>query len=174
MVSLKRSLFLFVVPFIIESAAVPTIGDIEGGLIIADVRNLDVGTLIVYQDGNSTTPRQLPRDPGCGTNSITCSTNHATYRPVCVSLMSVLNNNVRLPDSPRSVCLSVGGSQCCISWSQPAVVEEKNLLSSAQRVLAFCLPGDTVLSGQEKGVALGLDGTCVTQCMSNRPDGCGN
>lgn len=114
------------------------------------------------------------RDVPCGTNIITCDTKHTIDGTTCRSLIAALNNTLTLAVSPRAICYGQSGAQCCVSWSKVVCCAlERQLIPSAQRVLDECWgePWDA-MSGQE--IAVNLELVCVTQCLSNRPKGCGN
>jgi hypothetical protein len=119
-------------------------------------------------------PRGLP-PAGCGTNTIKCSTGHPYEGALCASLIKVLNTEVTVSQSPRAVCLGQASRSCCISWSAPIAnpqwnrLQQRDLIPSANRTLMSC-GGGYQRSGQEWNV--NLRETCVSQCLSNRPDGC--
>lgn len=54
-------------------------------------------------------------DRRCGSNQVTCNNVHAAYTSVCSALISTLGN-AGVSTSPRAICLSQSGNQCCISW----------------------------------------------------------
>lgn len=109
------------------------------------------------------------RDPGCGTNNIKCATSNPYHSPTCQDLINVLGSSI-VADGYRAVCLDKGNGQCCISWSKTTSrrIRQDELIPSAKRSLNTC--GGPGRSGQEWNVNLG--GTCLSQCLSNRPTGC--
>ncbi|KAK3356610.1 hypothetical protein B0T25DRAFT_452449 [Lasiosphaeria hispida] len=111
----------------------------------------------------------VSRDPGCGTNNIKCATSNAYHGPTCQNVINVLDSS-NVADGYRAVCLDQGNGQCCISWSKNTSrrIRQNELVPSARRSLNTC--GDSNKSGQEWNVNLG--GTCLSQCLSNRPTGC--
>jgi hypothetical protein len=90
----------------------------------------------------------------------------------CQALIQSLNNfgGTVLGDSPRSVCLTSNGAQCCVSWS--AVVHgltQNSLVSAAQKIQDNC-----VVARANSGLArnVNLQGVCLTECLSDRATGC--
>jgi len=150
------------------------IASVPAGLNIIQSVTVDNATLTWYGNAGpatrSTQEARGAQDVGCGSNRIQCATSHAYDGPLCLKLFSTLTN-VDMPVEPRSVCLGQGTDQCCISWSKTTIfsMEQKDVLPSAKRVYSECGPYYSK-SGQEWNVL--LDGTCVSQCLSNRPDGC--
>jgi len=162
--------------YLLARGQAAAIGDrAPDGLQVIHVDQVGNDTLTWFGSANPV-PRAVedrglsPLDVGCGTNDIKCSTDHIYYGPTCQTLFSTLDNNNWLSSSPRAVCLGQGDSQCCISWSREtsSSIQQKNLLPSAKRTLAGC--GLYNRSGQEWNVNLGS--TCLSQCLSNRPNGC--
>ncbi len=141
------------------------------GLEVVKVEQHPSGTLTWYGDASSVPRDVSARDAGCGTNTIKCAGSHAYDGALCQQLIASLNTNIPVSSSPRAVCLGQGSDQCCISWSKVTFwgIVEKDLLPSVQRVYKECGSGFSN-SGQEWNVL--LDGTCLSQCLSNRPDGC--
>jgi hypothetical protein len=108
----------------------------------------------------------------CGSRTFTCYGSHAPAVGPCSQLISITRNdpNRVLSLSPRSICLNSGGTQCCISWSAPVQnLRQGSLTNAAQLVLDRCV-SDLGQSGLTRNTD--LQGTCATQCLSNRPDGC--
>ena len=99
-----------------------------------------------------------------------CSSGHAATRSVCQTLIDeVCSSGNSLSSSPRSLCLSQSGSQCCISWSADVgAFPESNLCGAANNVFATCTAN--AVSGLQRNTP--LNGGCVTECLSNRATGC--
>ncbi|KAJ7615956.1 hypothetical protein FB45DRAFT_680231, partial [Roridomyces roridus] len=71
--------------------------------------------------------------------------------------------------SPRSICQTVNGNQCCVSWANAVSgLIQLDLVSAANDVLNDC--GGNDISGLTRNT--NLNGICTTQCLSNRPSGC--
>lgn len=109
----------------------------------------------------------------CGSNAVSCSGSHVPVAASCAALISSLRSNgpTVLGISPRSLCLSVSGNQCCVSWANAVNgLQESDLVSAAQSIYTSCIPKAN--SGLARDV--NLHGVCTTQCLSDRPDGCTN
>ncbi|EIN04158.1 hypothetical protein PUNSTDRAFT_55734 [Punctularia strigosozonata HHB-11173 SS5] len=106
----------------------------------------------------------------CGSNDVTCSGSHQAIASVCSTLIGqVCNSGGSVSASPRSLCLSSSGNQCCISWSaNVGAFAEFDLCTAAQDVQNEC--AGNAVSGVARNV--NLNGGCVTQCLSNRATGC--
>ncbi|KAJ6523284.1 hypothetical protein DFH09DRAFT_937991, partial [Mycena vulgaris] len=120
---------------------------------------------------------RAPAPRACsGTANVTCSSGHGASPAICSQLFATINANSGniLGGSPRAVCLGQSSNQCCISWSKDVgPMLQGSLSPAAIKVYNVCLAGSTLLeSGEAKNVI--LNGGCVTQCLSNRPTGCGN
>ncbi|KAJ8125779.1 hypothetical protein O1611_g7860 [Lasiodiplodia mahajangana] len=81
-----------------------------------------ISTITIY--GNSEKDVTVARDVDlfkrCGSNQLTCDNAHLANRNACNSLVNDLRGSfATLPDSPRSICGTYSGSQCCVSWSNP-------------------------------------------------------
>ena len=51
-------------------------------------------------------------------SSCSCSSSHTATRATCQSLVSqICNSSANLSSSPRSICFTQNGDQCCVSWS---------------------------------------------------------
>jgi hypothetical protein len=172
----KAALLSAVLVVVGYAAAVPAAASApnEFGLIITNAVPLpDGATLTVwgeapgYESTNSTIAKRQ-----CGSNDVTCSGSHVPNTDSCNQLIDSLlsNGGVVLGDSPRSVCLTQNGAQCCTSWS--AVVhglQEFSLASAATKILNNCV-GPNRQSGLARNV--NLQGVCLTQCLSDRATGC--
>ncbi|KAH7635554.1 hypothetical protein SMAC4_13726 [Sordaria macrospora] len=157
---------------IASASPVPALA--EDGLVIIEQTEIAEGTITWYGEEESTpiaarSPVSADLDKRCGSNLQTCSGSHRAYAPVCNNLINSLSGQ-SIPQSPRSVCLSQGGDQCCISWAN--VVRDAQfyyLQNAARKVLNGCVSGNWV-SGLTRDTLIG--NTCTTQCLSNRPNGC--
>jgi len=122
-------------------------------------------------DDESTPAESLDISKRCGSNQIECHTSNMALELTCGWLIDEVRNNPgTMPTSPRSTCLTVRlYGTCCISWSKNAPGAAKsNFLNAATKTLDTC--GDGYVSGKSKDTNIG--GVCLTQCLSNRPDGC--
>jgi hypothetical protein len=169
----NKAAFLSAVLLVVSNAGAAPASD-EFGLVITNTVALpDGATLTVwgeapgFESTNSTIAKRQ-----CGANDVTCSGSHVPVAGACQALIQSLINfggNI-LGDSPRSVCLTSDGAQCCVSWS--AVVDglvEDSLVSAAQKVQDTC-----VVPRGNSGLArnVNLQGVCLTQCLSDRATGC--
>ncbi len=169
--------------FILASAQVlaapaPT----ENGVVLIDTFEVADGTITVYgsdpasvttneasasEEESLDTPQLSKR---CGSNRVSCFNSNKPALNTCRDLV----NNVRgssqvLSNSPRSICLTRSGQQCCISWSKDiGRVRESDLHSAASKTMNQCIPEG--LSG--KATDVNINNQCLTQCLSNRPNGC--
>ncbi|GAB1317751.1 hypothetical protein MFIFM68171_07961 [Madurella fahalii] len=154
------------------AAALPA-PDVPDGLVILQQSEMDNGVLTVYGDA---TPEKreavehLDRRQ-CGSNSIQCFSSNTANPGTCQQLINnVRNNGSGLPSSPRSICFSNSGGQCCISWANPVSgAIQAHLADAAQSTLNTCSTGSAV-SGVSRNTIIGT--TCTTQCLSNRASGC--
>ncbi|KAJ6473347.1 hypothetical protein C8R47DRAFT_1053805 [Mycena vitilis] len=109
--------------------------------------------------------------PCSGTNDVTCSGSHKADSNLCSQLVGGLNSNGGhvVGNSPRAICLGQGGNECCVSWSQAVGnMPQIDLYNAANKVFHTCI-GSTI-SGLARNV--NLQGGCVTECLSNRANGC--
>ncbi|KAJ7622191.1 hypothetical protein FB45DRAFT_980575 [Roridomyces roridus] len=109
----------------------------------------------------------------CGSNNVNCSGSHTADRNACIQLVGSLsaNSGQGVGVAPRSICQTVNGNQCCVSWANPASgLTQGELVSGANAVLNGC--GGNAISGLTRNT--NLNGICTTQCLSNRPNGCEN
>jgi len=168
----KATILATVATLLAQSQAAAVDSRTPDGLKVVKVENHANGTLTWYADAGPVPRDEVSsRDAGCGTNTIKCSGSHAYDGDLCKQLFNSLQANLYMSSEPRAVCLGQGNDQCCISWSKTAKysMRQKDILPSAQRVFSEC-GSSYYLSGQEWNVL--LDGTCVSQCLSNRPSGC--
>ncbi|KAJ8115731.1 hypothetical protein ONZ43_g4603 [Nemania bipapillata] len=130
-------------------------------------------TITVYGDAKRdvTIARDTDLFKRCGTNQLTCDNAHLADRNACNSLVNDLRGSgAALPGSPRSICGTYSGSQCCVSWANPVSgAVRDNLVSAAQKALDGC-QGNTGVSGKTSDTLIGQ--TCTSQCLSNRASGC--
>ncbi|KAJ7114957.1 hypothetical protein C8R44DRAFT_536142, partial [Mycena epipterygia] len=107
-----------------------------------------------------------------GSNDVTYSSSHTGNSGICRQLINGLESNSGnvIGNSPRSICLGQGGgNECCVSWSAAVgPIPQGDLFSAANKVFESC--GGTAVSGLARNV--NLNGNCVTECVSNRADGC--
>ncbi|KAH8755112.1 hypothetical protein F5883DRAFT_430934 [Diaporthe sp. PMI_573] len=108
-------------------------------------------------------------DRRCGSNQVTCDSAHAAYTSVCSALIGTLGN-AGVSTSPRAICLSQSGNQCCISWGNevPGLVQG-DLRNGANNARDRCGGGGLVSAVVRD---TNLHGVCTNQCLSNRPTGC--
>jgi hypothetical protein len=173
----SKATFLSAVLLVVgHVAAVPAAAPVpnEFGLIITNTVALtDSATLTIwgeapgYESTNSTIAKRQ-----CGSNDVSCSGSHVPDTNSCNQLIDSLlsNGGTVLGDSPRSICLTQNGAQCCTSWS--AVVhglQEFSLANAATQILNNCV-GPNHQSGLARNVD--LQGVCLTQCLSDRATGC--
>ncbi|KAJ7138826.1 hypothetical protein C8R46DRAFT_1136311 [Mycena filopes] len=141
-------------------------------LTVTKIVQLGQYNLTYWSDAAPIEGRAIARAPACGSNIVQCSAGSTVATAsICQQLVNNLNGNGNtIGNSPRSICLGQGGNQCCVSWSAPAGnIQEGVLFNAANDVLGACTRGGKV-SGLARDVE--LSGTCVTQCLSNRPNGC--
>ncbi|KAJ2991473.1 hypothetical protein NUW58_g2500 [Xylaria curta] len=135
-----------------------------------------VSIITVYGDAVPSQPvtteaRGLDLLPRCGSNSLVCDDSHLADRGACSSLVDDLRGSgASLPDSPRSICATYSGKQCCVSWHNPvSEAIRDNLVAAAQKALDGCR-GNTGVSGRTSDTLIGR--TCTAQCLSDRATGC--
>ena len=171
---------------LVASTGALTIGErtADGAFEVLHTRDVLDGTLTWYGDSGVEPAKRAPEEPeaaaslaerqntGCGSYRIECGDKYSYYGPTCQKLIVAVTSDSWLFQSPRAVCFGQDGAdQCCISWSKVPLLSthQRDLVASANRVLAQC-GLYSVKSGLERNVLLG--GTCMTQCLSNRPTGC--
>ncbi|KAJ4390440.1 hypothetical protein N0V85_007222 [Neurospora sp. IMI 360204] len=155
------------------ASATPVPVPAEDGLIIIEQTEIEDGTITWYGEESTPITARSPLSPElhkrCGSNAVTCSGSHKAYAPVCTNLINNLSTQ-SIPQSPRSVCLTQGGNQCCISWAN--VVQDAQfwyLQSAASKALNGCV-SNSYVSGLTRDTLIG--NTCTTQCLSDRASGC--
>ncbi|KAJ6592650.1 hypothetical protein B0H19DRAFT_921467 [Mycena capillaripes] len=114
----------------------------------------------------------VPR--ACGTDDVICAADNGATPAICNELILILNRTptALLNGTPAAIGLGQASNQCCISWNANAgAMQQGALVHTATKVYNTCLAPSTL---RQSGVALNiiLNGFCVTQCLSNRPDGC--
>ncbi|KAI0202404.1 hypothetical protein F4808DRAFT_421524 [Astrocystis sublimbata] len=146
------------------------------GLIVLDqfLSNDGVSHIVVYGDAkkqHSEVARDADLFKRCGSNNLVCDNSHTANRGACQSLINDLSgSSASLPGSPRSICGTYSGSQCCVSWHDPVSnAMRRNLASAAQKALNGCR-GDTGVSAKTSDTQIGS--TCTSQCLSDRATGC--
>ncbi|KAJ6496321.1 hypothetical protein C8R45DRAFT_1094565 [Mycena sanguinolenta] len=145
-----------------------------------DTVDLVVTKVVPVGEYNLTYWSDIPRDgsraarapvPCSGSNDVTCSGSHTASSSICNQLITHINANGGTPiaDSPRAVCLGQSGNQCCVSWSAAVgTMPQSDLYNAANKIYHNCFGGS--ISGLARNV--NLNGGCVTECLSNRPNGC--
>ncbi|KAF9930054.1 hypothetical protein FBU30_000891 [Linnemannia zychae] len=108
----------------------------------------------------------------CGENHVICYGSHRALG--CDYLINYLQSNSgsTMPVSPRAICFKVTptGQQCCTSWSIAVNGGRYGYLLSAARAINTQCGTPSGTSGLSRDTSIG--GTCLTQCLSDRPDGC--
>ena len=183
----------------ISGMPAPTESETAGDLVITDTIDLGVnGTLTYWSEATTVEARSLSvqLDPrvDCGGAKVECYSNYnadsnstppfplpcflfwpdhsvsLTIQAACQSLIDSLywDNGASVGPSPRSICLTLN-SRCCISWSKNVGQFPANYLWwAANAVEKTCARG--LVDGIQRNT--NLNGGCVTQCLSNRPNGC--
>ncbi|KAF7555893.1 hypothetical protein G7Z17_g1822 [Cylindrodendrum hubeiense] len=157
-----------------------TVPDTPEGLVILAQEVVDdgEGILTFYGDADPVAAALSKREESelskrCGSNSLSCYSGHRANAWTCSQLIyQVEKSSTQLKQSPRSICKTVSGKQCCISWARAVSSgQEKNLASAGYRVLEGCnVWNDGTVSGLTRDTQIG--NTCTTQCLSDRADGC--
>ena len=142
-------------------------------LFVIKTETTPFGDLVFYGAASNLTSSKRSdfEARACGTNNVQCFGSNIPNLASCQHLVSVLSasGGTVLGTSPRSVCLTLSGNQCCTSWADVAPgVTDGDLASAAEDVLAGCVENN------QSGVArnVNLNGICTTQCLSNRATGC--
>ena len=106
----------------------------------------------------------------CGSNRIECYNSHVPPSSLCAILINDLEKAYfPLRSAPRSVCLQQGSERCCVSWSKHVDGLYGDMLYNAAIDTYPCI-WQQGRSGLARDTS--LNGVCLTQCLSNRPDGC--
>lgn len=96
---------------------------------------------------------------------LVCDTRNTAQKSECQDLINAVTNSpVVVTGGPRDLCLR----GCCISWSRDATFERGNLAPAAIECMNFCKT-NTISC---KAFGVDLQGTILSQCLSNRPKGC--
>jgi hypothetical protein len=156
--------------------ATPVARDEE--LVILSTEQTVNGTLTIWGVSDGTTSKARSESPfadlqkrQCGSNDVTCSGSHTADINSCFSLITNLENNpgTTLNESPRSICLTQNGNQCCVSWANPVGgLTQGQLVSAATKIFDTCI--NDRISGLARNV--NLNGVCTTECLSDRATGC--
>ncbi|KAJ7124593.1 hypothetical protein C8R43DRAFT_958645 [Mycena crocata] len=139
-------------------------------LVISHVVSVGQYNMTYWSDAPGA-PRTLVARACSGTNDVSCSGSHQANSGVCNQLINNINANsgTIIGDSPRAVCLGQGGNECCVSWSAAVGnMPQGDLFNAANKIFNNCFGSS--ISGVARNVA--LNGGCVTECLSNRADGC--
>ncbi|KAJ7740787.1 hypothetical protein B0H14DRAFT_2989875 [Mycena olivaceomarginata] len=170
---------IFNIAFILSALAffqarASPVADGASDLVLLSTQETANGTLTFwgYPDGASKRAVGLEKRQ-CGSNAVTCSGSHTADVNSCRQLISSLRSNggQGVGTSPRSICTTQNGNQCCVSWADAVSgLTQGNLVNAAQAVLNDCA-GSTV-SGLSRDT--NLNGVCTTECLSNRATGCSN
>ncbi|KAJ7056269.1 hypothetical protein C8F01DRAFT_367600 [Mycena amicta] len=152
-------------------APTPDAGVSVAGLVISHIVPVGEYNKTYWVDAPGTVVVSGLNARACGTNNVTCSTAHTASTSICSQLVNSLDTGTSIGNSPRSICLGQSSSnQCCVSWSAAVgTMPESDLFSAAQKTFNGCW---SAVSGSGLARNVNLDGVCVTQCLSNRPDGC--
>ncbi|KAJ6523066.1 hypothetical protein B0H19DRAFT_1269185 [Mycena capillaripes] len=142
------------------------------GLIISHIVPVGEYNMTYWVDAQTTgtVASRVLSASACGSNDVTCSGSHLANTDICRQLVNSLNTGTSIGNSPRSICLGQSNNQCCVSWSGAVgTMPESNLVNAANRIFGTCW-SPTNGSGLARSVI--LNNICVTECLSNRPDGC--
>ncbi|KAJ7065702.1 hypothetical protein C8F01DRAFT_1351704 [Mycena amicta] len=151
-------------------APTPDSGVSVNGLVISHIVPVGEYNMTYWIDAPGTVAARELSAKACGTNDVTCSTSHVASSNICSQLVSGLDTSVAIGNSPRSICLGQSNNQCCVSWSQAVgTMPESDLFNAARDTFNQCW-NTAFGSGLARNVL--LNGFCVTQCLSNRPNGC--
>lgn len=168
--SVAAVLQLAIATGIVHAAPAPDNG--VSGLVISHVVPVGEYNMTYWVDapGNGTVAARALSARACGTNDVTCSGSNLASTNICSQLVNSLNTGISIGNSPRSICLGQSNNQCCVSWSGAVgTMPESNLVNAANKIFATCW-SPTNGSGLARNVI--LNNICVTECLSNRPDGC--
>ncbi|KAK1750060.1 hypothetical protein QBC47DRAFT_439153 [Echria macrotheca] len=150
------------------------LGEVENGFLVINKEDTEHGTLVWY--AHAATPEPEPESDGklnkrCGSNKVECDNSHVPRAELCAILLNDLEEAYfDLRTNPRSLCLSQGADRCCVSWSKTVNgLNGAHLHTAASQVFSTCV-WYRAKSGLTRDT--NLNGVCVTQCLSNRPDGC--
>lgn len=148
-------------------------------LVLLSTEIIPAGNLTIWgvpENDITTTPGIVEDDVAhpavarrCGSNQVACDSSHMAYTSVCSALMNTLSNT-GVNTSPRALCLTQSGNQCCISWGNvvPGLLQS-DLWNGANNARNVCGGGGLVSAVVHD---TSLHGVCTNQCLSNRPTGC--
>jgi hypothetical protein len=150
----------------------------DATLEVLSTKNLPEGILTVYGSrgsahANPVFDRSITARQSCGSNDLLCRDSNAASVGTCSTLIDILSatENVFSASVSRAVCLDHAGDRCCTSWSRAVNdLEEYVLVIAAEKIFNGCTYDGDRVGGSARNVL--LMSTCVTQCLSNRPDGC--
>ncbi|KAK3389584.1 hypothetical protein B0H63DRAFT_445764 [Podospora didyma] len=148
----------------------------DDSLVVIDTLQLAEGTLTIFGANPGHNATEVSSEASslltrrCGANNVVCDKNHAPALNTCNELVKrIKGSSLTLNSSPRSVCLSRSGGNCCISWaSDIGNVRESDLYNAAKKSLDRCVGEKN--SGRATDVA--INGKCLNQCLSDRATGC--
>ncbi|KAK8037624.1 hypothetical protein PG991_000970 [Apiospora marii] len=159
-------------------AAIDPIATFQPSEGIEYLHSHDVNGTTLYYFGSpsnaETPPPSQQLHKRCGGNAVTCYYSHTISKPpACQSLLdSLKGSRVSLPKSPRSVCATSDGQQCCVSWADVANgITHGDLYTAGQKVYDQCI-NNWVIKGSGLARDVQLGSTCTTECVSNRATGC--
>ncbi|EJD46695.1 hypothetical protein AURDEDRAFT_62926 [Auricularia subglabra TFB-10046 SS5] len=139
-------------------------------LVVISSEITPVGTLTYYGLAAGSANITNAVTSACGSNNLKCDGGHVPNANLCNNLIDSLSNDGgrSVAPSPRSICLSNGGT-CCVSWHNvvPGLVQG-HLVNAARDAYNGCVTHG--FSGATDDT--NLNGICTRQCLSNRPDGC--
>ena len=169
-------IFMTCLPGIMQAKAGPvSISETEGLKVIYEETVTD-GVLVYYGGPafkNRLVSLPLLSPQSCGSNRVTCDHhNNRASTSSCNFLIKALKakGNHDQHSNTRSICLSLGGDQCCISWARDAPGNfYGNLATAAEKISNQCNVNGRI-SGFSDDTLLAK--TCTKQCLSNRPTGC--
>jgi hypothetical protein len=99
-------------------------------------------------------------------DSPVCSGNHQANTGDCYNLLSALSNDLNeIPESPRNIRYT----NCYVSWSKVARGVRAHLYNAGVDIYNTCNSNNRV-SGLKRNV--NIQGTTLTECLSDRPNGC--
>lgn len=168
--SVAAVLQLAIATGIVHAAPAPDNG--VSGLVISHIVPVGEYNMTYWVDapGTGTVAARALSARACGTNDVTCSGSNLASTNICSQLVNSLNTGISIGNSPRSICLGQSNNQCCVSWSGAVgTMPESNLVNAANKIFGTCW-SPTNGSGLARNVI--LNNICVTECLSNRPDGC--
>ncbi|KAF8144969.1 hypothetical protein K438DRAFT_1735693 [Mycena galopus ATCC 62051] len=152
-----------------QARASPVVED-ASDLVVLSTQETANGTITVWGYADGAFERAVEKRQ-CGGNAVTCSGSHTADVNSCRQLISSLSSSAGsgLGTSPRSLCVTQSGNQCCVSWADAVSgLVQGDLVNAAVAVFNDCA-GSTV-SGLSRDT--NLNGVCTTECLSNRPTGC--